>query len=285
MNEKDFEDLEDYVPKKRKTKDPDDIKTIESVLDYETALILYRLQNKGIIGKLHGIIQQGSGKEANVYCADAGPQIKLKEKDFSATQLAIKIYRTRTLNFKKIHRYIQIDPRFKKYRHTSKQLMRLWASKEYRNLKRAYNADVRVATPIMVRDNVLIMEFLGKQCTPYPLLKFYDLEEPQIFFEQLLIDLKKLYRKAKIIHGDLSEFNILVKTEDETPYLIDFSQSLSFPVPMPEIHFQYYLRDLVQITKFFSNYLENLDVIALYQEITNEKFPRRFIPFLNELLE
>ena len=40
-------------------------------------------------------------------------------------------------------------------------MVRVWAEKEMRNLKRLYTAGIRCPEPIEVRENVLVMGFIG----------------------------------------------------------------------------------------------------------------------------
>jgi RIO kinase 1 len=50
------------------------------------------------------------------------------------------------------HGYSKRNPR---------KMVRLWAEKEMRNLRRLLTADIRCPEPIEVRENVLVMGFLG----------------------------------------------------------------------------------------------------------------------------
>ena len=57
--------------------------------------------------------------------------------------------------------YIIGDPRFKKIPRNVSKVIYLWASKEFKNLKRAYKVGLTVPKPIHVKDNLLIMEYIG----------------------------------------------------------------------------------------------------------------------------
>jgi RIO kinase 1 len=49
-------------------------------------------------------------------------------------------------------------------------MVRLWAEKEMRNLKRLVSAGILCPDPLEVRENVLVMGFLGDKegwCVPY----------------------------------------------------------------------------------------------------------------------
>ncbi len=60
-----------------------------------------------------------------------------------------------------------------------------------------------------------------------------------------------LYSKAKLIHADLSEYNILVNMNDMEPVIIDMGQS----VTADHFHAEAYLRrDVTNIVQFFKKY-------------------------------
>ena len=79
----------------------------------------------------------------------------------------------------------------------------------------------------------------------------------------LLDFIKKLYQNAKLVHGDLSEFNILY--HNQKPYYIDISQAVSIEHPKSE---KYLVRDIKNIFKYFENFNINLpDPEELYYNI------------------
>lgn len=41
----------------------------------------------------------------------------------------------------------------------------MWAEKEIRNLKRIYQSDIPCPNPILIKSNILMMEFIGKDGT------------------------------------------------------------------------------------------------------------------------
>ena len=106
---------------------------------------------KGYINLLNGAIS--TGKEANVF----------KGIDKDDKFVAVKIYRVTTSDFKKMQNYIQGDPRFKVNTTNKRQIIHAWVNKEFRNLKRASESGVRVPQPIVAKNNVLVMEFIGDE--------------------------------------------------------------------------------------------------------------------------
>lgn len=77
--------------------------------------------------------------------------------------LALKIFKTSILIFKDRDKYVTGEYRFRRgySRKNPRKMVRLWAEKEMRNLKRLYTAGIRCPEVIEVRENVLVMGFLG----------------------------------------------------------------------------------------------------------------------------
>ncbi|MCS7111882.1 MAG: serine protein kinase RIO [Ignisphaera sp.] len=193
--------------------------------------------------KIKGVVS--AGKEARVYWGKGG----------DGKDLAIKIFLTSSAEFRKsIWKYIQGDPRFENIKNVSThKLMSIWAKKEYSNLKKMYNADISVPRPICVYRNVLVMEFLGEEGVRAPLLKEVyrfqhpDEEKSRRYFSTLIKNVYKMYWYAGLVHGDLSEYNVMIFRE--TPYIIDVSQAVR--IEHPNAH-QFLRRDLSNLIRFFS---------------------------------
>ncbi len=223
----------------RRYKDKDLYETVEEVFDTETVLAVYHLMRRRIFDKLYGVIS--SGKEARVYWA---------RKD--DTDLAVKIYLTSTAEFKKgMLKYILGDPRFENIsRRSTKQLIYAWTRKEFRNLKRLYNVGVRVPKPIAVYKNILVMEFIGDDGMRAPLLKEIgpqlELDEAHKLLDIILKYIRTGYCKAKLVHADLSEYNIMLYNNE--PIIIDVSQALDINHPNAQ---EFLLHDISTILKFF----------------------------------
>ncbi len=208
---------------------------IDSVLDERTHEILRKLLVNGPLEHITGIIS--AGKEAHVYLAY----------DQNHKEVAVKIYKIDVNTSKWMRNYIIGDPRFKKVPHNISKIIFLWASKEYKNLKRAHRAGLAVPKPILIKNNVLIMEYIGFGSIPAPKLK--DIKNPMevdILFDKILTFIKELYQKARLVHGDLSEFNILY--HNQKPIIIDISQAVDIQHPKAEI---YLVRDIKNIFNYF----------------------------------
>lgn len=218
-----------------KEKRSEDYAVLEEVFDKSTLMTIYRLLNQNIIKNIYGVVE--SGKEARVYYG-----VNSEEKE-----IAIKIYLTISSEFKKGMRiYIQGDPRFQHVRTDTRSLIYTWAKKEYKNLMKAYNSGVHVPKPIYVEKNVLIMKFYGKKGVRAPLLKEKPPKKPELMYQRLMEDIKKLYKKARLVHADLSEYNIM--NWRERPIIFDMSQAVLLEHPMAE---QFLRRDLENLNHFF----------------------------------
>ena len=192
----------------------------KEVFDIPTMKTIYKLANDGYIDVMLGII--ATGKEANVYLG----------KTPSGESIAIKIYSIETSDFKNMWKYIAGDRRFGKIKMNKRDIVLTWARKEFKNLELAYNAGVRVPKPIICRRNVLIMEFIVENDISAPIAKNLPPKEPKIWLSKVLNSIKVLYKKAGLIHGDLSEYNIL--NYDEEPVLIDIGQAVLIDHPNAE---------------------------------------------------
>ncbi|KAI1293079.1 RIO1 family-domain-containing protein [Xylaria venustula] len=222
--------LDDVKDDQTRDKDKADRATSEQVLDQRTRMILYQMINRGAISEVHGAIS--TGKEANVYGAVA------YESDFSKVQRAVKVYKTAILSFKDRERYITGEHRFKAGadKGNNRKMVKLWAEKEFRNLRRIHQAGIACPEPIQLKLHVLVMGFLGdRRGWAYPRLRDANIpaeDAEQIWtglYVQLLGIMRRLYQVCKLVHADLSEYNILY--HDKQLYIIDVSQSVEHDHP------------------------------------------------------
>ncbi len=214
----------------------EDRQVIESVFDTKTLLMLYQMFNKQILEEINGVIS--TGKEANVYWA-VQPD---------GTDVAVKIYRIATFNFKSITLYLEGDPRFSRIPKARSGLITAWASKEFKNLQRARSAGVRVPKPIHVQRNLLVMEFIGEEGLPAPTMHQQEPEKPEQARNTILKAVSTLYHDAYLVHADLSEYNVMLW---DGPVLIDMSQAVVLDHPHSEMFFE---RDLRNILSYFERF-------------------------------
>jgi RIO kinase 1 len=249
--------LEDKVDGFRKQerieKDANQRKTYDEVFDQLTLMNIYKLIIDKHIDTLDYPIS--TGKEANVF-AGTTPE---------GDRVAIKIYRVATATYKDFRKYIEGDPRFRNIKGGHRSLVYTWARKEFRNLHRIHNADIRVPKPITYLNNILVMEFIGAEGIGAPMLKDIQLENPQECLDILTEAVESLYKKCQIVHGDISEYNILVPDDDIV--IIDVGQSVLLSHPMaPEL----LLRDINNLDRYFRKYKLRLDCGEIYDNLTAE---------------
>jgi RIO kinase 1 len=180
----------------------------EFVFDKKTLLTIARIIKKGVIDTLDYCVS--TGKEANVYRASKGDK-----------NLAVKIYKIETTGFERKNRYLEGDWRFKGIRWDERSITYAFARKEFKNLEIAEKAGVHAPKPYYVENNIVVMGFLGEGGLPYEKLKDAKVIREEDL-DSILQDIKKMY-KAGLVHGDISEYNILL---GDAPYLIDFSEGV-----------------------------------------------------------
>ena len=162
--------------------------------------------------------------------------------------------------------YIQGDPRFHLLKRDTRSLIYTWAQKEFKNLKRAHESGVRVPKPLAVNKNVLIMEFIGEDDVSAPTLKDAPPSDPRKTYNILLKDIEILYQKAKLVHGDLSEYNIM--NLNDQPVLFDLSQTVSIEHPSAK---DFLKRDLRNLNRFFQGLgVKVKDVEDAFRGIVND---------------
>jgi len=221
----------------RREKDRELYKIANEVFDRTTKETLAYLHRRGKIEELYGVIS--TGKEANVF---AGV-------DAEGKRIAVKIYRTYTTEFRRIWEYLAGDPRIGYLPKDMRKLIFVWTRREFKNLQRAIKYAVRVPEPIIFRNNVLVMEFIGDE-NPAPRLKDVENELERADFEELydyLMEvIERLWKRGDMVHGDLSEYNVLIW---DSPVVIDWSQAT---VRRNRMSVELLKRDLRNITNYFA---------------------------------
>ncbi|KAK5808136.1 RIO1 family-domain-containing protein [Linnemannia elongata] len=222
-----------------KNTDKSDRATSDQVLDPRTRIILFKMLNRNIIYEVNGCIS--TGKEANVYHA----------RTETGEHRAIKIYKTSILVFKDRDRYVSGEYRFRHGYNKSnpRKMVKIWAEKEMRNLKRIHQAGIPSPEPLVLRMHVLVMGFLGdKNGWAYPRLKDAQIDAdryPALYF-QLVKYMRIMYQTCHLVHADLSEYNILYHSK--TLYIIDVSQSVEHDHPHA---FNFLRMDITNVSDYF----------------------------------
>jgi len=207
-------------------------KVMDDVLDKTTIMILSKLINSGIISYVNGVI--GSGKESKMYWAV----------DPDGKDIALKIYLVTASTFKKRAPYLVDDPRFSRIKKGTRNIVELWAQKEFRNLTQCVKSGIPSIKPIHVIKNVLVLEFVGKNGVPAKTLVETETDEND--YKDAISIISQLYKKAKLVHADFSEYNIF-KTHNG---LIIFDLGSAVDVRHKNAK-EFLERDIKNITRFF----------------------------------
>jgi RIO kinase 1 len=229
--------------------------TSEQVLDPRTRMLLLQILNRNIVSEINGVIS--TGKEANVYHAATIPQA---EGDAPAVTLhrAIKVYKTSIMVFKDREKYVAGEFRFKQgYNKSSNRAMvKVWAEKEFRNLRRIHAAGIPCPEPVYLKAHVLVMSFLGNnKGWPAPRLRDFEFEAEtqeevaakwRDVYIQLLGYMRILYQTCRLVHADLSEYNLLY--HQGQLIMIDVSQSVEHDHPRS---LEFLRMDVKNVSDFF----------------------------------
>lgn len=184
---------------------------------------LIPLLEEGLIDEVLG--QLMSGKEATVYIVRSGDATRCAKVYKDAKQRSFRqaaSYR----DGRKVQNSRQARAMEKGTRYGRQMQEELWQNAEVDALFRLANAGVRVPQPYICTDGVLLMELVVDQAGDVaPRLNDVAFTEEQALELHALL-LKQVVRMlgAGMIHGDLSEYNILLAADG--PVIIDLPQAV-----------------------------------------------------------
>lgn len=188
--------------------------------------IPYRLQPLLEDGLIDDVIRQlMSGKEAMVFVVRCGDEVRCakvyKEANKRSFRQSVDYTEGRKVKNSRQARAMQ---KGSKYGRESQEAA--WQSAEVDALYRLANAGVRVPTPYNFYEGVLLMELVtGDDGNAAPRLNDVQLSaETAREYHAFLIEQVLRMLCAGIVHGDLSEFNILVGSDG--PIIIDLPQAV-----------------------------------------------------------
>lgn len=223
-------------PYEKRIKGVEDRKVFDQFFDRRTLMNIYEMMNDGVISTVDFIV--ATGKEGGVFkCTSA-----------SGEAVALKIYRISNATFKTLSAYIAGDERFRGITGNFAKTISMWVQREYVNLERYFSHGLTVPKPVARRENLLVMQYLGTESGPSPLLKDYTMteDEPGRFYAAVLDFIIRGYTEAGLVHSDLSQYNIMVYAG--SPYIIDCSQGVTAKHPNAR---DFARRDLNNVNKFF----------------------------------
>lgn len=138
-----------------------------------------------------------------------------------------------------------------------------------KNLKRAEKAGLRCPAPIALRKHVLVMQFVGTDGRAAPKLADAELANTrgarEAYFECVAM-MRKLYQECRLVHADLSEFNML--WHEKQIWMIDLAQAVEFDHP----NAMRFLRDdCLHVTQYFLHLgvSDALSVRCLFQFVSS----------------
>ena len=219
----------DEIVKEEKAKD-----IFNKVFDQNTILALHSLAGEGYFDFVEFVVN--TGKEAHVFRAQ----------DHAGNYRAVKIYKILTSDFRHMRDYIDGDLRFKGGKKNRRGLISQWTRKEFKNLGAFNSVGIRVPLPLAFKENVLVMEFIGKEKAA-PTLKDSPAEDLEKLRETLAQWLAVMVEKARLVHADLSEYNLLNFGGEIV--LIDCGQSVLTSHPKAKEFFE---RDVKNLAAYFT---------------------------------
>jgi len=214
------------------------------------------------IEKLNGVV--GHGKESTVLHATGRDH-----EDKPGQEVAIKIFNSdNTLAFKSRDTYNKSKcPSYKFEKPKSKNdSLNKWAEHGFKNLKMLRRCGINCPDAISLKKHVLVMTFVGSDARPAPQLKEAKLDHCQLVqsYKQVVNIMIDMYQKCGLIHGDLSEYNLL--WHENKVYVIDVCQSMFTSHPNAN---SFLFRDCENILDFYqrSGLTEILEANELFKMV------------------
>lgn len=171
----------------------------------------------------------GVGKEADVYDA-------LNEK---GKRVAVKFHRLGRISFRQTYR----KRGYAKERASWLFQSRLAAEREFQALKLLFPKNIAVPEPISQNRHVLVMGMIDG----VELAKWKRIAQSRKVLKKILENVRKTYLKAGIIHADLSEYNVILR-RDEDILIIDWPQYVTLRHPNAS---ELLKRDVQNILQYF----------------------------------
>ncbi|MBU2954197.1 PA4780 family RIO1-like protein kinase [Marinobacter sp. F3R08] len=185
---------------------------------------LQPLVDDGMVDEV--LYQLMSGKEAQVYVVRCGDQTRcakvFKEASKRSFKQAVEYQEGRKVRNSRRARAMS-----KKTKYGQKEQEDAWLNAEVDALYRLAAAGVRVPEPLGFVDGVLLMELVADEDgKAAPRLDDVTLtpEQARDFHDQVIREVVRML-SAGLIHGDLSEFNVLVDANG--PVIIDLPQAVN----------------------------------------------------------
>ncbi|MDH4151877.1 MAG: serine protein kinase RIO [Betaproteobacteria bacterium] len=215
-----------------------------------------RLQSLIEEGMIDSVVRQlMSGKEATVYVVRSGGDTLCAKVYKEATHRSFRQAVDYTEN-RKVKNSRQARAMAKGTRYGREQQEAVWQRAEVDALYRLADAGVRVPTPYNFLDGVLLMELVSDEhgeAAPRLNDVAFTPEEARAHHAMLLLQVVRMLC-AGVIHGDLSEFNILLAADG--PVIIDLPQAVDASGNNHAARML--LRDVANLRDYFGRYASEL---------------------------
>ncbi|WP_394777691.1 PA4780 family RIO1-like protein kinase [Undibacterium sp.] len=220
------------------------------------------LVDEGLIDEV--LRQLMSGKEATVYVVRSGEEIRCAKVYKEASQRSFK----QAISYqegRKVKNSRQARAMEKGTRYGRKMQEEVWQNAEVDALYKLAAAGVRVPRPYICFEGVLLMDLVTDATgNAAPRLNDVELTEAMALdYHAQLLKQVVLMLCAGVIHGDLSEYNILV--DEHGPVIIDLPQAVDAAGnTSAEMMLE---RDVANLASYFSQFAPQLAVSQYGKEI------------------
>ena len=195
-------------------------------------LALRTLVERGVLAALGD--KMGVGKESDVYEGLTPANEKV----------IVKFHRVGRTSFKHIRRVRTYAAEKSEYPWLLQA--KIAAEREYKVLDELYKVKARVPKPLGRSRHVVVTEFIEG----IELYRYKEAINPLEILRKILETIRKAYLDVGVVHGDLSEYNIMIQVSNgnEEPYIIDWPQFVEKDHPSAP---QLLERDVNYVIKFF----------------------------------
>ncbi|MCL4325021.1 MAG: hypothetical protein M1144_06140 [Candidatus Thermoplasmatota archaeon] len=207
---------------------------MDEVFDRQTLLTIGKLVNRGLFETVDFSVS--TGKVANVF------RVSSKE-----GYRALKTTASGNAVFRNMPPYLQHELREEVGSNSFGRLVFAWVRREFMALANCHEAGVPVPAPIEYYRNTLLMEFVNEGGFPYPPLFKCRVESPAALLEDVIKAVNSMVTKAGLVHGDLSQYNVLY--HEGKIAIIDLGEAVEKSHPMAK---GLLLRDAQNFAKYFN---------------------------------
>ncbi len=223
---------------------------------------LQPLVDDGLIDEVY--YQLMSGKEAQVFVISANNEVRCakvyKEANKRSFKQAVQYQEGRSVRNSRRARAMA-----KGTKYGQKEAEDAWLNAEVDALYRLADAGVRVPKPYWFLEGVLVMELVvDEEGDPAPRLDdvAFDADTARDYHARMMQEIVRMLC-AGLVHGDLSEFNVLV--DHSGPVIIDLPQAVN--AAGNNNAKMMLLRDVNNMTQYFGQYAPDLLVTHYGEEI------------------